>query len=120
MNQEINAAYVRAVNKLGKWRSVLVGWMVGTRSKDAPGVQALRDAAEARLILRSEVNALTALLIEKGVFTVDEFKKQVALECEEYCQALERVFPGYRATDEGIAIQPELAKQTNERLGFPL
>jgi hypothetical protein len=116
----IEAAYSRAANRLCKWRSVLVGWMIGTKGADEPGVKAHRDRADAVLMLRVEVNALTALLIQKGVFTREEFMVQVTEECGHKERELEAMFPGYRTIDNGISIDPKLALETNRRMGFPL
>jgi len=96
-----------------------VGWMIGTKAADAPGVKAYRDRADAVLMLRVEVNALTALLIAKGVFTLDEFMAQIVTECEHKQRELEAMFPGYKATDVGISIDPKIAAETNWRMGFP-
>jgi antibiotic biosynthesis monooxygenase (ABM) superfamily enzyme len=93
--------------------------MIGTRSADTPGVKAHRDRADAILMLRVEVNALTALLIEKRLFTVDEFMAQIVTEWEHKQRELEAMFPGYRATDIGISIDPAVAEETNRRMGFP-
>jgi hypothetical protein len=119
-SEGIQQAYQQAVQRLGKWRSVLVGWMIGTKGANEPGVQAHRDRADAILMLRVEVNALTALLIAKGVFTTDEFMAQIVTECEHKQSELEAMFPGYRATDAGISIDPHVAAITNKRMGFPL
>jgi hypothetical protein len=93
--------------------------MIGTKAADAPGVKAYRDRADAVLMLRVEVNALTALLIAKGVFTLDEFMAQIVTECEHKQRELEAMFPGYKATDVGISIDPKIAAETNWRMGFP-
>jgi hypothetical protein len=116
----IESAYLRATNRLCKWRAVLVGWMIGTKNQDEPGVKAHRDRADALLMLRVEVNALTALLIQKGLFTREEFMAQIVEECGHKERELEAMFPGYRTTDVGLSIDPTVAAQTNQRLGFPL
>lgn len=111
--------YERTVNRLCKWRTVLVGWFLGTKADDSPGVKAWRDMMDNRLIVRVEVSAITALLIEKGAFTVDEFKSQVVIECDEMQKMLEAQFPGHVAIENGISISPPLALETYKRLGFP-
>jgi hypothetical protein len=116
----IDQAYHLATNRLCKWRTVLVGWMIGSKHRDEPGVQAHRDAADARLLQRVELNALTALMITKGFFTREEFMAQVVEECGHQERSLEQLFPGYRANDAGISVDPKLATETNKRLGFPL
>jgi len=115
----IAAACNKAMNKLCKWRSVFVGWMIGSKHQSEPGVQAYRDAVDFRLAARVELNALSTLLIEKGVFTREEFTAQVTIEAELYDKTLENLFPGYRTTDQGITIDPKIAVETNRRMGFP-
>jgi hypothetical protein len=66
-------AAIEALNKLAKWRSVFAGWQLGTRSEDDAECKAVRDHREVTIVLRAEVNAITGLLIEKGVFTVEEW-----------------------------------------------
>lgn len=68
------------VNRLAKWRTVFAGWQLGTRPKSDQECQAVRDAAEARLIMRAELSGITALLIAKGVFTAEEFGAQLNVE----------------------------------------
>lgn len=111
--------YERTLNRLAKWRTVLTGWCLGTKGKDEPGVKGMRDIHEQRLIMRVEMNAVTALLIEKGVFTADEFKAQIVLECDEHQHVMEAMFPGHVATEGGIAVNTELAAETYKRLSFP-
>jgi hypothetical protein len=109
--------YERTVNRLAKWRTVFAGRWLGTRTKDDPECIAVRDITEKYLMLRVEVNALTKLLSYKGVFTVDEFTNQIIRECD-YMQAmLERQFPGFKATDDGMHIDVAAARETTK--GWP-
>lgn len=50
-----------ALNRLAKWRTVFAGWQLGTRARGDPESDAVRDHREATIMLRAEVNALTAL-----------------------------------------------------------
>lgn len=111
--------YERTLNRLCKWRTVLVGWFLGTKATDSPGVKAWRDLMDDRLIKRVELSAVTALLIEKGIITVDEFKSQVVIECDEYQKKMEALFPGHVAVEDGISVSGPLALETYKRLGFP-
>lgn len=105
------------LNRLGKWRTVLTGWQLGTREKgDAPS-DAVRDHRETTLVLRTEMTAISALLIRKGVFTVEEFRAQAQEEARLLCEAYERRFPGFRATDYGMVIETEKARETTR--GWP-
>lgn len=47
-----------ALNKLAKWRSVFAGWQLGTRLKEDPECQAVKDHREVTILLRAEVSAL--------------------------------------------------------------
>jgi hypothetical protein len=109
--------YERTVNRLAKWRTVFAGRWLGTRAKDDPECQAVRDITEKYLMLRVEMNAMTALLLrtpgeKTGLFTIEEFERQVIKECD-YMQAmLEESFPGFKATDDGMHIDTARAAET--------
>lgn len=99
-----------ALNKLCKWRMVLASWQLGTRDKDDPECQAVRDQRELLLLLRVEVNALTELLISKAIFTEDEFARQLDVEAPLLDQAYEKQFPGATTSLDGVHI--DIAKAT--------
>lgn len=109
-----------ALNRLCKWRTVFAGWMFGSQPESYGPTQAMRDFTDARLIQRAEVSALVTLLIEKGVFTVDEMNEAVAREADFLSKSLERKFPGAKATDVGLEIfDAKVFLETCQRLGFP-
>jgi hypothetical protein len=108
----------RSVNRLVKWRAVLAGWQLGTRSKEDGECLAVRDHREVTLMLRAEVNALTGVLIAKGVFTGDEFAEHVAIEADFLDAEMAAKFPGMKADDNGIVMTQEAA-ETMKRLHFP-
>lgn len=118
-HEGILKAHDVALQKLCKWRTVLVGWLWGSKAKTDPGVQGMRDLMDQQLIRRVELSAVTALLIEKGVFSTAEYLAQVTTEAHELDKMLEKLFDGYRTTDAGIAIDTARAQVTNQRLGFP-
>ena len=103
-----------ALNRLAKWRTVFAGWQLGTRDNKDPEAAAVRDAREAQLLLRVEVTALTALLVEKGIIGVGEFEDQLVLECELQNKLLEEKFPGFKAVDDGLIVDPLVAKNTTK------
>lgn len=111
--------YFEAINRLAKWRSVLAGWQLGTQAIDATGVAAVRDHREATLIIRAELNALTSLLIRKGVITEPEFHAAMEREAGALEREMQQRFPGFRATDDGIAMDPIVALATMREKGFP-
>ena len=98
-----------ALNKLCKWRQVLASWQLGTRPASDPECQAVRDTRELLLLLRTDVNALTTLLIEKGVFTVDEFTRQEDIEAGFLDKAMEQKFPGATTDLDGVHIDIKTA-----------
>lgn len=99
-------------NRVAKWRLVFAGWQLGTRDMDDPEAQAVRDHREATIMLRAEANALAALLIAKGVFTAEEYTAQLEGECEYLCSLYEKQFPGFKARDDGMAIDTQVAVKT--------
>jgi hypothetical protein len=101
-----------ALERLAKWRSVFAGWQLGSRSKDDPECQAVRDHREVTILLRAEVTAITGLLIKKGVFTAEEFTAALGEEAELLSADYARKFPGMEATDDGIAYHLPLAGET--------
>ena len=107
-----------ALNRLAKWRTVLAGWQLGTRSDTDPEAAAVRDTRELLLVLRAEVNALTDLLIGAGIFRSDQWDQQMVLEAEELERRLEARFPGMKATDAGIEMTLPEAQETMRRLNF--
>lgn len=102
----------RALNRLAKWRSVLAGWQLGTRPKGDPECDAVRDQRELLLLLRAELNALTALCLDKRVFAAEEWDAQVAKEADFLSESLAERFPGFRATDVGLEMDSRVAAQT--------
>jgi hypothetical protein len=95
---------VESLNRLCKWRSVFAGWQLGTRADTDAECRAVRDHREVTILLRAEVNALTGLLIEKGVFTGVEFEAALGRKAEQLSEDYSRRFRGMKATDAGIAM----------------
>lgn len=100
----------RSLQRLAKWRNLLTGWQLGTRPKGDPEGDAVRDHREATLLLRAEQSALVVLLIEKGVFTLDEWQRQVEFEADALSEAMSRRFPGVVATDSGLRMDQRAAE----------
>jgi hypothetical protein len=109
-------AAVEALNKLAKWRSVFAGWQLGTRSEDDAECKAVRDHREVTIVLRAEVNAITGLLIEKGVFTVEEWDARLEDEANHLSAEYSQRFPGFEATEHGMAM--DLAKVRGTMRGW--
>jgi hypothetical protein len=99
-----------ALNRLVKWRTILTGWQIGTRPKGDPQSDAIRDHREVTILLRAEVNAITQLLISKGVFTAAEFDTQLVTEAFHLERGFENKFPGASTADHGMDINLQLAE----------
>lgn len=96
-----------ALNRLAKWRMVFAGWQLGTRSKVDPEAAAVRDHREASLMMRVELRAMLSLLLDKDVFTFDQWLQQLEIEAQKLDEELARKFPGFTTTDVGISITAE-------------
>lgn len=101
-----------ALNRLAKWRAVFAGWQLGTRPEDDPECDAVRDHREATLLHRVELTALTRLLLEKGVFTHEEFLDVMREEADTQSAVLAHRFPGFKATDDGMYIDVAIVRNT--------
>lgn len=98
------------LQRLAKWRTLLTGWQLGTRPRGDPEGDAVRDHREATLVLRAEVTALTRLLIEAEVITLDQLTRVLDEEADHLSEALSRRFPGIRATDIGLTMDARAAQ----------
>lgn len=100
------------IERLGKWRTVFAGWQLGTRPKGDPECDAVRDQRELTMMLRAENNALTTLLVNRGIFTAAELTEQLQEECQHLCRCYESKFPGFKSTDDGMCINATIARDT--------
>jgi hypothetical protein len=103
-----------ALNKLAKWRSVFTGWQLGTRMKGDAEADAVRDHREMSILLRAEVNALLALLVEKKVITEEQWLHYIHKEAQQLDKDFESRFPGFKTTDVGVDIDVQVAVKTTE------
>lgn len=101
-----------STQRLAKWRAVFAGWQLGTRPKGDPECDAVSDHRELSILMRAELNALVGLLVDKGVFTQQEFTDRLEAEAEHLSQAYARRFPGIKATDAGLEMVPHIAADT--------
>lgn len=102
-----------ALQKFTKWRAVFAGWQLGTMGIENEVCRAVRDHREVTMLLRAEGNALLALLVKKGVFTVEEWQEQLIEEAQHLDKAYEHKFPGFRSAPNGIVIHsPQIAADT--------
>ena len=105
-----SAVALGALNRLAKWRTLLAGWQLGTRTDTDPEAAAVRDQREAILVLRCEVTTIAGLLLEAGIFTTDQLNEGLIREAGLMEADLERRFPGVRATDNGLAMDPQVVR----------
>lgn len=109
-----NSVLFRSLNRITKWRSVFAGWQLGTRPSSDAECQAVKHHVECTILTRVENSALVSLLVKKKVFTSEEWGLEVANECEHLNAAYEKLFPGFKATQDGIDIDVQLANQTTK------
>lgn len=95
---------MRKLNKVGKWRSILVGRILGTKPADDPPTMGMRDLMDKMVILRVEVSTVTRLLIEKGLVTPDDWFRVMGEEAEALDKMYEAEWPGIHTTDQGVTI----------------
>lgn len=112
MSDNLSQRYYNALNKLAKWRSVFAGWQLGTRLKGDPECDAVRDHREVTILLRCEVTALTKLLLDKSVCSLEEMQQAVIDEAQLLDKDYEKRFPGIRSTDIGIDYDIARANET--------
>lgn len=102
-----------ALNKLCKWRSVFAGWQLGTCSIESETARAIRDHREVTMLMRAELNAMVALQVQKGVFSLDEWRAELLEQAEFLDRSYEKKFPGFRSVPDGMVIySPQLAADT--------
>lgn len=101
-----------ALQRLTKWRALFTGWQLGTRPKGDPESDAVCDHRELSILLRVEMTALRRLCVEKGLFTDAEFAAVLDDEAEHLSKAFARRFPGIKATDQGLELNPAIAADT--------
>ncbi len=110
MNAE--ALLRQSLNRLAKWRTVFAGWQLGTRAKGDPECDAVRDHREVTILMRAEMNTLVELLMEKKVFTHEEFQLSLGENADHMSAQYERQFPGFKAQDYGMEMKMPEAGET--------
>jgi hypothetical protein len=93
----------RALNRVTKWRAHFAAWQLGTRAAGDPECQAVRDHRELSILLRTEMSALTGLLMRKGVITAAEYDAALEREASDLAADYAKRWPGVSATDDGLA-----------------
>jgi hypothetical protein len=116
---ELAARLRAAQEKLGKWRGLYAGWWFGTKPIGNSQAKAARDNFDRTIMLRCEVNAWTAILLAKGVCTLDEFRAQLLEEVQHMDRTLEGLWPGFRTTEGSLDMKLPEAAETMRAKGFP-
>jgi len=94
-------AIFAAFSRLRQFARYTVGRVTGTCPPSRGSYRQMLDLAESRHIHRVELNALTGLLIRKGVFTQAEFDQQLEDEALHYEAAVQKQFPEVRPAPDG-------------------
>lgn len=108
----LDTVYSATLNRVAKWRNVFAGWQLGTRSDTDPEAKAVKDQREALILMRIEVTAMVALMIEKNVFTEQEFKASMIREADFLDKVFEKAFPGFSVADYGVKMTMPEAGET--------
>jgi len=95
------------LNRLCKWRNYYASWQIGRYAKGEREYDAIADHRELTILMRAEVSALCGLMIEKGVFTADEFMTQLEAESIHLMEMYMHNHPGVYATDLGLELTEE-------------
>lgn len=98
---EEQARPVNWVNRIRHWRTHIAQLVVGP-AHGTPPFAALEHMAEQQLLQRIETNAIVGILLTAGIVTKEDAGAIMQLEAQKLEAQLERRFPGFRATDEGI------------------
>ncbi len=69
-------------------------------------MQAVRDHREVTILLRVESSAIIGLLFAKGLINAAEWETALAQEANLLNSAYARKFPGVRAADDGLVMDP--------------
>lgn len=107
-----------AMQKVCKWRSLLAGWQLGTRAKEDPESQAVRDQRELLILLRIEVSALTHIMVKELGIDEADFRAYMLEEAKALDEAYEKKFPGATSSLDGMHIDIQKAQPWMSK--FPL
>lgn len=107
-----------AMNRLCRFKVVLARWQLGGGGNlDAsdPEFDAVCDQRALLLILRAEVNALLSLLVDTRIIKHADFDKALEASANRDNTNLSLRFPGYYGTDEGLAVDVQIAAATAKK-----
>lgn len=92
---------MRRARQIGR---ITAGRMFGTIANTNGKYIAIMDLEERSIYCRAEVNALTALLIKKGLFSNEEFQTQLAEELNHLADLYQAKIPEVLFTPIGMTV----------------
>lgn len=87
---------------VGAFMEVAKGQKVGLIPLNHPGLKETRDLIDLLLFTRAEISGLTRLMVDKGVFTAQEYQEQMIEEYDWFAQQKSKQF-GCTVTDTGLS-----------------
>ena len=105
------------LDKLCKWRTLLAGWQLGTRTDTDPEAAAVKDQRELLLLLRVEMSALVRAAISEGVISQERWADLLGEEAEALDAMMSERFPGITTSPDGLVMTKE-AVETMRKLNF--
>lgn len=93
--------------RLQRWPFGVVGEFLGKRSSVDPQGRAARRWIRRLLNTQAEQLALTAVLMDKGLFSPEEYERALQRAARQLCRELEEAFPGIKADENGVTIDRE-------------
>jgi hypothetical protein len=106
--------------KLRQIGRMQVGRLLGSVASSSGAYKALIDVLEHCYFMRAEINAQTALLMAKGVFTQSEFQKALEDELRIYFEACAKDWPEIEFNEDGFVVtDPPALAERMRREGWP-
>lgn len=106
--------------KLRQIGRIQIGRILGSVPSTSGGYKALIDLLERCYFMRAEINGLTALLLEKKIFTHAELQKTFESEMRHYFDACAKDWPEIEFGDDGFTIKDVQAfAERSRREGWP-
>lgn len=91
----LSMLYAGALAELGQAKKL------GLLPSDAPGIKGARDIVDIVLLVRAELNAVTNLLLKRGVIKLPDLEAAFAHEYEWFAQQKANLF-GCKVTEGGL------------------
>ena len=106
--------------KLRQVGRMQIGRILGTVPSDHGGYKALIDLIERSYFVRAELNAVTDLLVTKGIVTSYELQKAFDNDYRVLFEAVSKKWPEIEFTEAGCTIKdPKALAERMKREGWP-